>query len=151
MFCLLFSLSQNGFPLHTITGKGVISLSATGYITVHAYASNAEIPLKDVAIAITDPEGQPIALRLTDRSGKIEPIPITVPDVAASQRPGTGVIPYSLVNLYARKENYEQIEAESIQVFPNTVTLQDLQMIPLSELPEAWNKVERFQTPPQNL
>lgn len=131
--------------------KGGIVLSATGYITVRAYASDARIPLKDVAVAIVDPDGNPIALRLTDRSGQIDPVPITVPDLSASQRPDTGVIPYTTVTIYARLRNYEQIEAEEVQVFANTVTSQDLQMIPLSELPESWNKTEIFRTPPQNL
>ena len=104
-----------------------------------------------MAIAITDPEGEPIALRLTDRSGRIEPVPIPVPDLAASQRPDTGIIPYTNINIYARKENFEQIEAENVQVFADTVTDQDLQLIPLSELPESWTETEIFRTTPQNL
>ena len=129
----------------------MIPLASIGYITVHAYTSTSQIPLQDVAIAITDPEGDPIALRLTDRSGRIDPIAIEVPDLSASQRPDTGIIPYTLVNIYARKENYEQIEAEDVQIFADTVTDQDLQMIPLSELPESWTKTEIFRTTPQNL
>jgi hypothetical protein len=129
----------------------VISLSATGYIRVHAYTSNAQIPLKDVAVSVTDPNGDPIALRLTDRSGFIEPVAITVPDRSASQTPDTGIIPYTSVNIYARLENYEQIEVENVQVFAGTVTTQNLAMIPLSELPESWNKAEIFRTTPQNL
>ena len=129
----------------------MIPLPSIGYITVHAYTSTSQIPLEDVAIAITDPEGDPIALRLTDRSGRIDPIAIDVPELAASQRPDTGIIPYTLVNIYARKENYEQIEAEDVQIFADTVTDQDLQMIPLSELPDSWTKTEIFRTTPQNL
>jgi hypothetical protein len=129
----------------------VIFLSATGYIRVHAYTSNAQIPLKDVAVSVTDPNGDPIALRLTDRSGFIEPVAITVPDRSASQTPDTGIIPYTSVNIYARLENYEQIEVENVQVFAGTVTTQNLAMIPLSELPESWNKAEIFRTTPQNL
>lgn len=131
--------------------KGGIFLPATGYITVRAFASDAQMPLKDVAVAITDPEGNAIALRLTDRSGTIAPIPISVPDLSASQQPDTGIIPFSTVNIYARSRNYEQIEAENVQVFADTVTTQDLMLIPLSELPESWTKTEIFQTPPQNL
>ena len=129
----------------------MIPLSAIGYITVHAYTSTSQIPLQDVAVAITDPEGDPIALRLTDRSGRIDPIAITVPDLAASQRPDTGITPYTSINIYARKENFEQIEAENVQVFADTVTDQDLQFIPLSELPDSWTKAEIFRTTPQNL
>ncbi len=127
-------------------------MSATGYIQVHAYTSNAQIPLKDVAIAITEPSGSGIALRLTNRSGQLDtPVEITVPDLAASQRPDTGVTPYTPVNIYAKTENYEEIEVKNVQVFPNTVTSQNLELIPLSELPEAWNQVEIFDTPAQNL
>ena len=102
-------------------------------------------------MAITDPEGAAIALRLTDRSGQIEPVPIPVPDLSASQQPDPGVIPFTTVNIYARLRNFEQIEAEDVQVFPDTVTTQDLEMIPLAELPISWTKTEVFQTPPQNL
>lgn len=126
-------------------------MSATGYVQVRAYTSNAQIPLQNAAIMITDPDGNAIAMRLTDRSGLTQPIPITVPDRAASQTPNTGVTPYGIVNIYARLENFEQIEAENVQVFADTVTLQNLEMIPLSELPGEWTKAEIFQTPPQNL
>ena len=126
-------------------------MSATGYIRVHAFTSDAQIPLKDVVVSITDPNGDPIALRLTNRSGFIEPVAITVPDRSASQTPDTGIIPFASVNIYARLENYEQIENENVQVFAGTVTTQNLAMIPLSELPESWNKAEIFRTTPQNL
>lgn len=131
--------------------KGGIYLASTGYIQVHAYTSNARIPLQNVTVMITTPNGDAIAMRLTDRNGQIEPIPITVPDKAASQTPDTGIIPFSNVNIYARLEGFEQIEAENVQVFPNIITSQNLEMIPLSELPDNWTKTEIFRTPAQNL
>ena len=132
--------------------KGGIFISTTGYIQVHAYTSYARIPLQYVAITVTDVSGDAIAMRLTNRSGMLDKqIPIEVPDASASQAPNTGVIPYSVVDLYARLENFEEIHIEKLQVFANTVTDQDLEMIPLSELPEKWNQAEIFETPPQNL
>ena len=127
-------------------------MSAKGYIQVHAYTSYAQIPLKNVAISITDSGGASIALRLTNRSGFLDtPIEIDVPDLSAGQTPNTGIIPFAVVNLYARLNNYEAIEIENLQVFANTTTLQNLEMIPLSELPNSWNKLEIFNTPAQNL
>ena len=126
-------------------------MSATGYIQVHAYTSNARIPLANVAVMITDPEGRAIAMRSTDRSGMIEPIAIMTPERSAGQSPETGITPYTSVNVYARLENYEQIESENVQIFPDTITNQDLEMIPLSELPDAWTKTEVFRAPAQNL
>ena len=119
---------------------------------MQAYTSNARIPLQGAAITITRPDGSAIAMRLTNRSGTLDtPIEISVPDRSASQSPNTGIIPFSDVNLYARLENFETIEIENLQVFPGTLTVQDLAMIPLSELPGVWNKGKTFDTPPQNL
>jgi len=126
-------------------------LPATGYLQVHAYTSYAQIPLQDVSVTVTAEDGTAIAMRLTDRSGRIEPIPVPVPDLSASQTPDTGQIPYTNVRLIARLKGYEQIDAERIQIFPDTVTNQNLEFIPLSELPGAWDRTEDFDTPPQNL
>ena len=132
--------------------KGGGILSAKGYIQVHAYTSYAQIPLKDVAVSITDVSGAAIALRLTNRIGFLdEAIEIDVPDLSSSQTPNTGIIPYAVVNLYARISNYEAIEIENLQIFSGVTTLQNLEFIPLSEFPGNWNKLEIFNTPPQNL
>ena len=131
--------------------KGVIHLSAKGYITVHAYTSFAQLPLKNVAIAVTATDGTAIAMRLTDRNGLIVPIEVPVPDRSASLIPQSEEVPFTAVNLYARLKGYEQIEIENLQVFADTTTDQNLEMIPLSELPGAWNQTEIFDTPRQNL
>lgn len=126
-------------------------MSATSYIQVHAYTSQAQIPLEDVAITLTDPTGAVIAIRLTNESGQIDPIPISVPNASASQTPNSGVMPFATVNLLASHEGYEQIEVENIQLFAGTITYQNLEMIPLSEFPDSWNQAEIINTPPQNL
>lgn len=126
-------------------------MPATGYIQVWAFTSRARYPLKDVAITVTATDGTAIAMRLTDRSGKIAPIEIPVPDRSESQQPDPGEIPYAKVNLYAHLRGYEQIKSENIQVFADTVTNQNLEMIPLSELPNQWDQSVLYDTPPQNL
>ena len=126
-------------------------MPSTGYIRIRAYQSRAELPLKDVAVAITATDGTAIALQLTDRSGLTQPVPIPVPDPQAGQTPDTGEIPFTSVNVYARLKGYEQIENEDVQIFPDVVTTQDLEMIPLSEMPGKYDKGELFITPPQNL
>lgn len=123
----------------------------TGYIQVHTYTSYAQLPLENVAITVTSTDGTAIAMRITDRNGQITPIEIPVPDIAESQSPNPGEKPYTNVNLYAHRKGYEQIEAENLQVFANTVTDQDLMMVPLSELPKSWDQTIIFNTPPQNL
>ena len=129
----------------------MIHLSATGSIQVRAYESYAALPLKNVSVAVTAADGTAIAMRLTDRSGLITPIEVMVPDLAESQSPDPPERPYTVVNLYARLKGYEQIEVENLQVFADTTTVQNLEFIPLSELPGSWNQRELFETPPQNL
>ena len=132
--------------------KGGIIISSIGYIQVHAYTSYAKIPLQYVAVTVTDTDGSAIAMRLTNRIGMLDKlITIDVPDMSASQSPNTGIIPFSVVDLYARLENFEEIHIEKLQVFPDTITDQNLEFIPLSEFPQNWNQAEIFDTPPQNL
>lgn len=131
--------------------KGVIILSATGYIQAHAYTSYAQLPLEDVAITITASDGTAIAMRITDRNGMIQPIEIPVPELSESQSPNPEEVPFTTVNLFARLKDFEQIEIENLQVFSGITTNQNLEMIPLSEYPESWNKTEIFIMPSQNL
>ena len=122
-----------------------------GFLQLRAYTSTAQFPLKDVAIAVTATDGTAIAMRLTDRNGLITPIEIPVPDRSESLQPDPAERPYTAVNLYARKRGYEQVEAENLQIFADTTTYQNLEMIPLAELPDSWNQLVVFDTPPQNL
>ena len=126
-------------------------MPATGYIQVRAYTSIAQYPLQDVAITVTSGDGTAIAMRLTDRNGLIRPITIPVPDLSESQTPDPPEQPFATVNLYAHLRGYERIESENLQVFADTTTVQNLEMIPLSELPSSWNQTAIFDTPPQNL
>ena len=104
-----------------------------------------------MAITVTSTDGTAIAMRLTDRNGLITPIEIPVPDREESLQPDPAERPYATVNLYARLRGYEQVESENMQVFADTTTFQNLEMIPLAELPNAWNQTVIFDTPPQNL
>ncbi len=126
-------------------------MSAVGYIQAKAYTSRAQIPVEDTAVSVVDNDGRLLGLRLTDSSGVTSPITIQVPDPAESQSPDTGEKGFVTVNLYARAENFEQILVRDIQVFPGVVTMQELILVPLSELPGSRTRAEVIDTPPQNL
>lgn len=127
-------------------------MSSNGYITARAYMSYAQIPLEDVAVVVTAQDGTAIAMRLTNRSGLTEPISIPTPDREESERPENGgQQPFTDVTVYAFKTDFEQIAARNVQIFPGITTMQDLEMVPLSELPDRWDEKILFNTPPQNL
>lgn len=123
----------------------------TGYIQVSAVASRALLPLENVAITVTTPDGTALAMRLTDRNGLTAPIPIPAPSPSAGLTPDTGIRPFTPVNVYAQLNGYEQMENMDLQVFPDVTTRLVLQMIPLAEFPEHWDKTVLYTTPPQNL
>ena len=125
-------------------------MPAFGYIQAKAYTSRAQLPVEDAAISVLDDSGRLLGLRTTNSSGLTTPIRLEVPDRSESQAPGAAK-PFVTVNLYARAEDYEQVLARGIQVFADTVTTQELQFVPLSELPGSRTRVEIFDTPPQNL
>ena len=127
-------------------------MPSIGYFQVRAFVSSARIPLTNVAVSVQTPQGTLLAARLTNRSGMLDtPIPIEVPNRSAGLTPDTGVVPFAQVNLFARKKAYEQIESENVQIYPGVITTQNLPMIPLAEFPDAYDKSEIFNTPPQNL
>ena len=122
-----------------------------GYLQARAYTSNAQIPLRDVAVVVTATDQTAIAMRVTDRSGLIAPIEIPVPNLSESQEPGAGQKPYTLVNHVAYRDGFGPFESKDIQIFANTLTFQDLKMIPLSQLPVGQEDSMDVTTPPQNL
>lgn len=125
-------------------------MPAFGYIQVKAYTSRAKLPLEDAAVSVVDENGRLLGLRTTNSSGMTTPIRLEVPDLSQSQTPGNSR-PFVTVNIYARAEDYEQVLIRGVQVFVDTVTTQEVQFIPLSELPGSRNRVEIFDIPPQNL
>lgn len=126
-------------------------MPANGFLQLRAFTSKAQFPLKDVAITVTAADGTAIAMRLTDRNGLITPIEIPVPDRSESLQPDPAEKPFTAVNLHARKRGYEQVESDNIQIFADTTTYQNLEMIPLAELPQGWDQTVIYDTPPQNL
>lgn len=126
-------------------------MSAIGYIQAHAFVSNAQIPLRDVAVVVTAPDDTAIAMRVTDRSGLIPAIEIPVPNLSESQEPGAEEKPYALVNMYASRNGFGPFESRNIQVFADTTTFQDIKLIPLSQLPQGKEDSMNVDTPPQDL
>jgi len=132
--------------------KGGDTVTSKGAIQVHVFASDAQIPIKDAAVTITDVNGDAVAMRLTNRSGQLDiPVQLTVPDQDLSLTPDPESRPFALFDLYVRKEKYELINIKGLQVFADTLTLQPLELIPLSEFPDSWNQSETFTTTTQNL
>ena len=122
-----------------------------GYITARAYMSEAQLPRSNVAVTIVSSDGTAIAMRLTNRSGLTEPVAIPTPERSESEQPEENGRPFTDITIYAWKSGFEQVAARNVQVFSGITTIQDLEMVPLSELPNRWDENVLYNTPPQNL
>lgn len=126
-------------------------MSAEGYLQVRVYTSDALIPLEGAAIVVRDKNGKLIATRLTDSSGRINPVIIKVPDAEDSQSPGFDGQPYTVVSLQAQHPYYEQVQINQVQMFEGITTLQTVAMVPIPLYSDELDRLEEFDVPPQNL
>lgn len=126
---------------------------ATGYIVVNVYTSRAQIPLIDAQVSVTSGAGansKLLGFRTTNESGQTAPISISTPDLELSLSPSK-IKPFAICDIKISHPSYYTLTITNVQIFANTQTIQNVELIPLEEnsLPE-----DRFisrNTPSQNL
>ena len=120
-------------------------MASIGTIVTRVYTSRAQLPVPGATVAVTQRAGGGrhtlLALRVTDENGRTAPIRVATPEPSASESPGTES-PFA---------GYEMLLVENVQVFPNTETLQELELIPLPEQTSSSTRGEIVDIPPQDL
>ena len=129
-------------------------MSSQGSIITHVYTSAALLPVEGAAVTIsqTSPEGicELLSMQITDENGKTAPVIVETPDGSQSQEPGHER-PFAVVDIIIECPLYERLFIASAQVFADTTTLQNAQLIPLDALPESLNQTESVNVVPQQL
>ena len=126
---------------------------STGTISARVFTSNAEIPIQNAGVGVTertDTGNRLVGYRFTDENGKTESITIETPEAELSRVPGNGT-PYSIVDVKVVHPAYETIVIENVQIFPGVDTIQTAQMIPIGESPLLIEESEIFDVTSQNL
>ena len=75
---------------------------------------------------------------------------VATPEPSASESPGTES-PFAVCDIWVEVPGYEMLLVENVQVFPNTETLQELELIPLPEQTSSSTRGEIVDIPPQDL
>lgn len=126
-----------------------------GYIVARVYTSRSMIPIKDASVAVLeeiDNRSMLIGYRKTDEVGKTTPISIQTPDREMSQSPNdTETFPFTQVNIQIEHPNYYTMYIRNVQVFADTTSVQNAELIPIEAQAEPKNAVETFEVLPQNL
>lgn len=124
-----------------------------GFLTVRVYQSDAQIPIVGAAVSITQQSNNGsrlLAARLTDRSGRIEPITIEAPSRAESESPGASR-PFATVDVTVGAVGFERVLVENVQIFSGVETQLDSELLPLAARPESFDITEIFVSSAQSL
>lgn len=119
-------------------------MAGKGQLTVRTYTSRAQLPVEGAAVSVTqrtDNGARLLAHRITDESGRIEPISFDTPDRSESLSPGNSQ-PWTAVDITADHPDYDRVLVENVQIFPGVDTEQEIELLPRGELPEAYNMTE---------
>lgn len=124
----------------------------TGQLRVQTYASRAILPIEGSTVTIeleNNGEVSLLAVRQTDESGLTQNIRIDTPDKQNSQQPDQAR-GWTNVNVTVSHPQYERVIIRDVQIFPDIVTQQAIEMIPLSQMPST-DSPQQYAIPPQNL
>ena len=128
-------------------------MASNGFLRVRVYTSDAQLPVEDATVTITQPGNNGsrlLATRITDESGLIPVLTIPTPDGGESQVPGTPS-PYTTVDITVDHSEFERVLIENVQIFSGILSEQNIPLIPIEERPTVWNLTEVFRVTPQEL
>ncbi len=126
---------------------------ATGYIVVNVYTSRAQIPIRNAQVSVTAEGGDKpklLGFRTTNENGKTSNISVETPSLESSLSPSE-TKPFSVCTLKVSHPSYYSVTITDVQVFANTQTLQNVELIPLEENSKPENRSISRTTPAQNL
>lgn len=129
-------------------------MASYGSIAARVFTSEARIPIVGAAITFTRPgaDGETLlAVRLTNFDGLTEPVDISAPDAAESQSYSPGAVPFAQVDVAVEAEFYDRVLVRGAQIFSDTQSMQNLQLIPTPTLPASYTQTQTFPISAQEL
>ncbi len=110
-------------------------MAQTGTLIFQVYSARQAIPVKDATITITASgadQNVVVASRITDENGKTVPLVFTTPDrnVSISPNEERG---YTSVDVVISHPMYSQVDLSNVQIFPGEESIQNMELIPLTE------------------
>lgn len=125
-----------------------------GFIKVELFTAREVVPVSGGNIFIlksTSVDFDKGRILSTDSSGITKMLEVDTPDIELSKSEDSEQIPYSVYDLYVRAPGYKDVVVEGIQVFPNEVSIQQVEMIPTSKEREFLEELEHNYIPPHQL
>lgn len=125
-----------------------------GLVQTRVTTSRAFYPLADVSVVLSTKtdlgQKELLASQRTNRNGLTEPVPVSTPSISQSQEPGK-LRPYSFVEISVEAPGFDPAIIRNVQVFPGTITLQDIWLVPRDEFSSRPQETRDVTVTPQNL
>ncbi|WP_346885708.1 peptidoglycan-binding protein [Clostridium sp. UBA4395] len=125
-----------------------------GFIKVELFTAREVVPVSGGNIFIlksTSVDFDKGHILTTDSSGITKILEVDTPDIELSKNKDSEQIPYSVYDLYVRAPGYKDAVVEGVQVFPNEVSIQQVEMIPTTKEREFLEELEHNYIPPHQL
>ncbi len=125
-----------------------------GFIKVELFTARESVPVPEGNIFVlksTSVDFDKGQILSTDSSGITNLLEVDAPDIQLSESANSDQVPYSVYDLYVRAPGYKDAAVEGVQVFPNEVSIQQIEMIPTAKEREFLEELEYNYIPPHQL
>ena len=120
-----------------------------GYLVVRVSTARGAIPLENATVSVrgTSAQSSDIIYSLeTDESGLTPRLPLPAPPKSNSLSPDQST-PYSLWSIDVFKKGYVTARYESVPIYPEITSVQNAELIPLSEGFMPYESVNQNEAP----
>ena len=114
----------------------VSDMKGMGYLQVEVTTGDGAVPVPKAAVIVTQEiSGQSylVTMKLTDRSGATEIIPLPAPLAEFSETPDPSERPFSEYNVTVYKKGFYTVPELTVPIFDTVKSIQPVPLIPLAE------------------
>ncbi|MBQ3161897.1 MAG: carboxypeptidase regulatory-like domain-containing protein [Oscillospiraceae bacterium] len=111
-------------------------MKGTGYLQVEVTTGNGAVPVPKAAVIVTQELGGQsylVTMKLTDRSGATDVIPLPAPSASFSESPDPTERPFSEYNVTVYKKGFYTVPEVTVPIFDTVKSIQPVALIPLAE------------------
>lgn len=111
-------------------------MKGTGYLQIEVTTGDGTTPVPKAAVIVTQEiNGQSylVTMKLTDRSGATDVIPLPAPSANFSEAPDPTERPFSEYNVTVYKKGFYTVPEVTVPIFDTVKSIQPVSLIPLAE------------------
>ena len=111
-------------------------MKGTGYLQVEVTTGDGAVPVPKAAVIVTQEIGGQsylVTMKLTDRSGATDVIPLPAPLAEFSEAPDPSERPFSEYNVTVYKKGFYTVPEVTVPIFDTVKSIQPVPLIPLAE------------------